>query len=172
MKRILLMVILLSVPLCDQTPANTPAAPQSITVTIAKDGIDWANYLLVAVGVGGIAVAVWTLCYIRKQAIEMRALAAERCAIGGTVSHPLHTQALTNSPSQNTHNRNPTIQVRTPPSRGTVAAQPRGNAKIALVKEPHVMTDATGHMNRPGAGPLSSNMSIDGIPLNYWRIAR
>jgi hypothetical protein len=31
-----------------------------------------------------------------------------------------------------------------------------------------VMTDATGHMNRPGAGPMSSNMSIDGIPLNRY----
>ena len=83
MKRILLMVILLSVPLCAQTPEakSTPAAQQSITVsklppvTIAKDGIDWAtvaNYLLVVVGIGGIAVAIWTLCYIRKQAIEMR----------------------------------------------------------------------------------------------------
>ena len=83
MKRILLMVILLSVPLCAQTPEakSTPAAQQSITVsklppvTIAKDGIDWsvlANYLLVAVGVGGIAVAVWTLCYIRQQVNEMR----------------------------------------------------------------------------------------------------
>ena len=83
MKRILLMVILLSVPLCAQTPEakSTPAAQQSITVsklppvTIAKNGIDWAvlaNYLLVAVGVGGIAVAIWTLCYIRQQVNEMR----------------------------------------------------------------------------------------------------
>jgi len=30
------------------------------------------------------------------------------------------------------------------------------------------MTDATGHMNRPGAGPMSSNMSINGIPLNHY----
>lgn len=30
------------------------------------------------------------------------------------------------------------------------------------------MTDATGHMNRPGVGPLSSNMSIDGILLNVY----
>jgi len=30
------------------------------------------------------------------------------------------------------------------------------------------MTDATGHMNRPGAGPYSSNMSINGIPLNVY----
>jgi hypothetical protein len=30
------------------------------------------------------------------------------------------------------------------------------------------MTDATGHMNRPGAGPLSSNMSIGGIPINRY----
>jgi len=30
------------------------------------------------------------------------------------------------------------------------------------------MTDATGHMNRPGAGPLSSNMSIGGIPINHY----
>ena len=30
------------------------------------------------------------------------------------------------------------------------------------------MTDATGHMNRPGAGPRSSNMSIDGIPINHY----
>jgi hypothetical protein len=30
------------------------------------------------------------------------------------------------------------------------------------------MTDATGHMNRPGAGPFSVNMSIGGIPLNRY----
>ena len=30
------------------------------------------------------------------------------------------------------------------------------------------MTDATGHMNRPGAGPLSSSMRINDIPLNCY----
>ena len=30
------------------------------------------------------------------------------------------------------------------------------------------MTDTTGHMNRPGAGPLSTNMHINGIPLNVY----
>jgi hypothetical protein len=30
------------------------------------------------------------------------------------------------------------------------------------------MTDATGHMNRPGAGPSSSNMHINGILLNHY----
>lgn len=30
------------------------------------------------------------------------------------------------------------------------------------------MSDATGHMNRPGAGPFSSSMSIGGIPLNCY----
>lgn len=30
------------------------------------------------------------------------------------------------------------------------------------------MTDNTGHMNRPGAGPLSSMMYINGIPLNVY----
>jgi len=30
------------------------------------------------------------------------------------------------------------------------------------------MTDATGHMNRPGAGPFSSNMSIGGMPINHY----
>jgi len=30
------------------------------------------------------------------------------------------------------------------------------------------MTDATGHMNRPGAGPSSSSMYIGGIPLNHY----
>jgi hypothetical protein len=30
------------------------------------------------------------------------------------------------------------------------------------------MTDATGHLNRPGAGPSSSNMSIGGIPINLY----
>jgi hypothetical protein len=30
------------------------------------------------------------------------------------------------------------------------------------------MTDATGHKNRPGAGPFSSDMFIDGIPLNLY----
>ncbi len=44
------------------------------TVTIAKGGFDWAtlaNYLLVVVGFGGIGVALWTLCFIRKQVGEM-----------------------------------------------------------------------------------------------------
>lgn len=30
------------------------------------------------------------------------------------------------------------------------------------------MTDPTGHMNRPGAGPFSSSMHINGIPLNCY----
>jgi hypothetical protein len=30
------------------------------------------------------------------------------------------------------------------------------------------VTDNTGHMNRPGAGPMSSDMYIDGIPLNVY----
>ncbi len=30
------------------------------------------------------------------------------------------------------------------------------------------MTDATGHMNRPGAGPFSVNMAIGGVPLNLY----
>ena len=30
------------------------------------------------------------------------------------------------------------------------------------------MTDLTGHKNRPGAGPYSSDMLIDGIPLNHY----
>jgi hypothetical protein len=30
------------------------------------------------------------------------------------------------------------------------------------------MTDETGHMNRPGAGPHSAMMSIDGIPINHY----
>jgi len=31
------------------------------------------------------------------------------------------------------------------------------------------MTDSTGHMDRPGAGPLSSAMmSIGGIPINHY----
>jgi hypothetical protein len=30
------------------------------------------------------------------------------------------------------------------------------------------MTDKSGHMNRPGAGPSSSNMFINGIPLNVY----
>jgi hypothetical protein len=38
-------------------------------------GSEWAslvfNGLLVLVGVGGIAVAIWTLCYLRKQVVEM-----------------------------------------------------------------------------------------------------
>jgi len=32
------------------------------------------------------------------------------------------------------------------------------------------MTDATGHMNRPGAGPTSSMLYIEGIPLNVYLI--
>jgi hypothetical protein len=30
------------------------------------------------------------------------------------------------------------------------------------------MSDATGHMDRPGAGPFSSMMSIGGIPINHY----
>jgi hypothetical protein len=30
------------------------------------------------------------------------------------------------------------------------------------------MTDATGHMDRPGAGPLSTNEFVDGIPTNHY----
>lgn len=30
------------------------------------------------------------------------------------------------------------------------------------------MTDATGHKNRPGVGPLSTDMLIEGIPLNVY----
>jgi len=30
------------------------------------------------------------------------------------------------------------------------------------------MSDATGHMNRPGAGPFSSNMFVGGIPLGHY----
>lgn len=44
-------------------------------VTMERTGVDWgalANYLLVAVGIGGIVVTVWTLRFIRQQAIEMR----------------------------------------------------------------------------------------------------
>jgi hypothetical protein len=34
--------------------------------------------------------------------------------------------------------------------------------------EANVMTDATDHMNRPGAGPLSSMISVGGIPTNHY----
>jgi hypothetical protein len=30
------------------------------------------------------------------------------------------------------------------------------------------MTDATDHMNRPGAGPRSSMISVGGIPTNHY----
>jgi hypothetical protein len=30
------------------------------------------------------------------------------------------------------------------------------------------MTDATGHMNRPGAGPSSYSLSLNGIPINHY----
>jgi hypothetical protein len=30
------------------------------------------------------------------------------------------------------------------------------------------MTDATGHMDRPGAGPLSTNEFVDGVPTNHY----
>ena len=30
------------------------------------------------------------------------------------------------------------------------------------------MTDSTGHMNRPGAGPRSSSLYMSGIPLNVY----
>jgi hypothetical protein len=35
-------------------------------------------------------------------------------------------------------------------------------------KEIHAMTDATGHMNRPGAGPSSYSLSLNGIPINHY----
>ena len=31
-----------------------------------------------------------------------------------------------------------------------------------------VMADATGHMDRPGAGPLSTNEFVDGVPTNHY----
>jgi hypothetical protein len=30
------------------------------------------------------------------------------------------------------------------------------------------MTDATGHKNRPGAGPSSNDIVIEGVPLNRY----
>ena len=30
------------------------------------------------------------------------------------------------------------------------------------------MTDATGHMDRPGASPASSSLYVSGIPLNVY----
>ena len=30
------------------------------------------------------------------------------------------------------------------------------------------MADATGHMDRPGAGPFSTNEVVDGIPTNHY----
>ena len=30
------------------------------------------------------------------------------------------------------------------------------------------MSDVTGHMDRPGAGPMSKQEIVDGIPLNYY----
>lgn len=30
------------------------------------------------------------------------------------------------------------------------------------------MADATGHMDRPGAGPSSSMMAIGGVPINHY----
>jgi hypothetical protein len=30
------------------------------------------------------------------------------------------------------------------------------------------MTDATGHMDRPGAGPQSTNEFVNGIPTNHY----
>jgi len=30
------------------------------------------------------------------------------------------------------------------------------------------MSDATGHMDRPGAGPSSTNEAVNGIPTNYY----
>src|SRR5437879_5945628 len=57
-----------------QKPADNPQ-PVVISklppVTIAKTGTDWgtvANYLLVAVGIGGIVTAIFTLLAINRQA--------------------------------------------------------------------------------------------------------
>jgi hypothetical protein len=30
------------------------------------------------------------------------------------------------------------------------------------------MADATGHMDRPGAGPFSTNEFVDGVPTNHY----
>jgi hypothetical protein len=30
------------------------------------------------------------------------------------------------------------------------------------------MSDATGHMDRPGAGPFSTNELVDGVPTNHY----
>jgi hypothetical protein len=30
------------------------------------------------------------------------------------------------------------------------------------------MSDATGHMDRPGAGPSSTMMAIGGVPINHY----
>jgi hypothetical protein len=30
------------------------------------------------------------------------------------------------------------------------------------------MSDATGHMDRPGAGPFSTNEFVDGVPTNHY----
>lgn len=42
----------------------------------AKDGYDiaafWISALLAGVGIAGIGVGVWTICYVRRQAVEMR----------------------------------------------------------------------------------------------------
>jgi len=35
-------------------------------------------------------------------------------------------------------------------------------------KEIRAMTDATGHMNRPGAGPSYYSLSLNGIPINHY----
>ncbi len=38
----------------------------------------------------------------------------------------------------------------------------------SLNVEGFTVTDATGHMNRPGTGPFSSSLSINGIPMNCY----
>jgi hypothetical protein len=66
-------------------PFFTPAIPQprySPTFNYyaqqegAKDGWDkaavFSNYLLVIVGIGGVVVAIITICFIKRQAVEMR----------------------------------------------------------------------------------------------------
>jgi hypothetical protein len=37
-----------------------------------------------------------------------------------------------------------------------------------IKREIHAITDATGHMNRPGAGPSSYSLSLNGIPINHY----
>jgi hypothetical protein len=59
------------------TPGQVTGEPKSVKIILpSKDRYDYiafgANVVLAIVGIIGIGVGIWTLCYVRRQAVEMR----------------------------------------------------------------------------------------------------